>query len=280
MTWTWSDVIAVAGVAIGVVAIVASAIFTRRWGTLRGKLRLEYECTRLLTRDGASDQLKISYRDVEVPDPYVVTIKLTNVGQRDLTSVHFDNGQPLKVDLGCKMYGLLESSGSDATPNARIGAIGSAGVVEFMPSLLKRKKSWEVTALVSGSRSPRIESPLVDIDVVRDELIPEDVHRTRSRVSKGVYALMGALLIIGAALFVVDIVTRPDAPVSPDEIAYCQEDSKRTLSGSVSCVEALRQNEVFVARPLLAWALGVMLAAGPVGGVAAIISFPMRRRAI
>jgi hypothetical protein len=68
-------------------------------------------------RDGgdASPRLAVTYRDFEVKDPYLLTLRLVNVGPSDVSTSHFDGGRDLVIELGCKLFGLLGPPGATAT---------------------------------------------------------------------------------------------------------------------------------------------------------------------
>ncbi len=109
----------------------------------------------------------MTYRDIPVKDPYLLTMRLVNVGPADVASSHFDGGRDLDIDLGCTMYGLLRPPTGDGTLTTVSTAVGSSpGVISLQPGLLRRGSEWMVDVVVSGMPSPTLDNPLIDTDVV------------------------------------------------------------------------------------------------------------------
>ncbi len=181
---TVSDGIAIVGVAIGILGIIAAVWAARKWGSRRGRLAIEIESSPLIPApsEGAlrPDLLKVTYLDIEVDDPHLVTIRLANVGSADIASVDFDGGRPIVVNLGSKMYGPTASTypGRLTTP-----AIGDEGWIQFQPTLLPKNGEWRVEAVVGGVPSPTWRSHLVNADTVPGQSQTSEIAgRVASRV--------------------------------------------------------------------------------------------------
>lgn len=158
----WGVVVGVVGAVIGVVGVLAA----RRYGTRRRKVLFEWTASPLVPaaeRD-TSSRLTVSYRDFEVVDPYLLTIRLMNVGPADVASQHFDAGQPFTVDMGCRMYGLLAKPTGDLM--TATDAVGAPGFLRVGPGLLARGKEYAVQIVVSGKPELSFSAPLVDTDVL------------------------------------------------------------------------------------------------------------------
>lgn len=155
--------IGLAGLLVAVVSIGATILAARRWGNRRKRIAFSWEAARLLPVGRSERLLEVTFRDIPVTDPHLVTVRVANVGPLDIASKHFDAGRSLVVNLNCMMYGLTHSSHPSGTVT---GAIGSDGVVELRPVLLRRGEEWAVEAVVGGEPKPTLDSPLVDTDLV------------------------------------------------------------------------------------------------------------------
>lgn len=150
-------------IAVGVVAIIVGALAARRWGNRRLRLLFEVTSLPLILGGAQSGLLKVTFRDLEVDDPHLVTIRFRNVGSGDISSSRFDAGRPFVVNLNCSMYGIVNVTHPESTVST---ATGAQGVVQFMPQLIRRSEERLVQAVVSGSPVPDHDSPLIDTDIV------------------------------------------------------------------------------------------------------------------
>jgi hypothetical protein len=160
-----SDQLTIIAIAVAVIAAIASAWAVRRWGVRRRKVLLTHESAQLIPRlpVAANSALKVTFQDFPIDDPYLLQLRLQNIGSLDVTSSDFDAGQHIILKTNCKLYGLISTSHPESTITT---ALGSDGAIEISPLLLKRKEEWEAPAIVSGR--PRIESkvPLANTDVL------------------------------------------------------------------------------------------------------------------
>lgn len=165
MNLSREEILTVVGIVVGIIAIVVGALAARRWGARRGKVFFEFSSTGLIPEDqvGPGKLLKVTFRDFEVNDPHLVTLRLRNVGPSDVSSSHFDAGKPVVISLNCTMFGVTSTSHPDSTMTT---AVGGEGVVELRPCLLVRGEEWLVTAVVGGKPNPKLTSPLIDTDIV------------------------------------------------------------------------------------------------------------------
>lgn len=180
---SFGDILGIIGIAIAVVAIVVGVMATRRWGNRRCRLLFDFRSVPLmpLGTPNVRGLLKVTFRDIEVPDPHLITIRFKNVGPADIASDRFDAGEPLAVTLNCKMYGLTSNSHPYATTST---AVGANGVITLGPLLLRKGEEIVVEAIVSGASMPDLSSSLVDTDIV----YPGDM---RAEVAVG---LLGTIL--------------------------------------------------------------------------------------
>ncbi|MFJ6167896.1 hypothetical protein ACIQH6_22435 [Micromonospora orduensis] len=155
--------LAIIAIAVGVLAIVVSALAARRWGTRRRRLLFEYSSTPLISKGQTPDLLKVTYRDFEVQDPHLVRLSFRNVGPVDVATAHFDAGKPLTVNLHCTMYGITSTSHAAATESP---PVGGEAIVKLRPTLLPRGHEWVVETVVGGEPRPEVTTSLIDTDVL------------------------------------------------------------------------------------------------------------------
>ncbi|KQS69065.1 hypothetical protein [Modestobacter sp. Leaf380] len=158
----WGIVVGIIGSVIGVGGILAA----RQYGNRRRKVMFEWTASPLVPaaeRDTGS-RLAVTYRDIEVKNPYLLTLRLVNVGPSDIASEHFDGGRSIVIDLGCQMFGTLARPRGDLVTT--VEALGAPGVVRLSPGLLRRGDEYAVEVIVSGRPAPTLTCPLVNTDVV------------------------------------------------------------------------------------------------------------------
>jgi hypothetical protein len=165
--WSASEYLTLAALVVAVMAIPITLWATRRWGERRARLLFTYRTVPLLPEGDKHGLVKVTYRDFEVPSPHLVTLRLRNVGPRDIPSDRFDLKRPLAVDLHSTMYGIVNTSPAKDRGDVRTVALGTEnGYVSFMPALLRRNQEWTVEVLVAGEPRPQLTSSLIDTDVV------------------------------------------------------------------------------------------------------------------
>lgn len=165
MTLTTEGWLALGALIVAVVAIPITMWTTRRWGTRRRRLLFARESTPLIPTApaGAGSLLKVTFRDLPVEEPHLVTLSLDNVGPVDVASGHFDAGRPVEIKLGCTLYGVVSSTHPRHTISPAVGT--SDAIIGFPPMLLKRGERWAVEVVVSGTPNPNLVSSLIDTDI-------------------------------------------------------------------------------------------------------------------
>lgn len=156
----WLGIVSLVLVLIfGVLALVAA----RRYGTRRRKVLFAFSTAPLLPVGQPPGLLEITYRSFPVPDPHLVTFRVTNVGPLDIASEHFDSNRPLLVRLNCTLYGVTATTHPDQTVSP---PLGTEAVIALEPMLIRRGEEWVIEAVVEGDSMPELESSLIDTDVV------------------------------------------------------------------------------------------------------------------
>jgi hypothetical protein len=156
------NVLAIVGIVVGVLAIFTGIFAARRWGNRRMRVLYQWQAAPLLI-DSGGGLLKVTFRDFEVADPHLLSIRFQNIGPADIATERFDGAVPLRVILNCTMFGVTRSSDPKTT---RTGSLGSAGEISMLPHLFKKGEEWLVEAVVGGQPDPNLQSPLIDTDVV------------------------------------------------------------------------------------------------------------------
>jgi hypothetical protein len=161
---------AIAGVAAVIVVGVATV-----WVTLRvsnPKRRLLYSmpvATPLLNRrPGLPADIEVRRKGQEKPleNPHVVTVQLVSRGRLDIQRDAFDDGKPLRLDVGAPIIECLDVTTSPpdrAVPPCKPG--GSTLLVG--PALIGRRQTIRYSLLVDGP-DPRLSPPiksLADVDI-------------------------------------------------------------------------------------------------------------------
>ena len=159
------DELTIAGIVVAIIAIAVGIWAARRYGNQRGAALFTYDSTQLIPDlpFSAKDLLKVEYRDIPVHDPHLLTLRLQNVGPRDIASSNFDAGRPVTVRTNCNFYGFVSLSHPKQTTSR---AIGSDGEIDIKPMLLKRGETWEASAIISGAPKVEFDAPLVDVNVL------------------------------------------------------------------------------------------------------------------
>jgi hypothetical protein len=171
------DTLTIVGIVIALIAIAVGIWAARKYGTRRGVVLFTCNSTQLIPDlpSSAKDLLKVEYRDFPVPDPHLVNLRLQNVGPRDIASSNFDAGRPITIKTNCKFYGFVSIS----HPKRTVGrAIGSDGVIDIEPMLLKTAETWEISAIISGRPTIEIDAPLVDVNILDRKALDAKVARS------------------------------------------------------------------------------------------------------
>ncbi|MDT0353635.1 hypothetical protein [Pseudonocardia charpentierae] len=178
--WAATDWLALSALIVAVVAVPISILATRRWGNRRARVSISIVSVPLLPDGVREGTIEVSFRDIPVKDPHLVTVEIRNSGPRDLSSDMFDRGESIAIKFDQVFYGLTSSHGGVRTASPAIGTRPPEAIVFVRPALLKRREAWTFNAVTSGPVNVAIEAPLVDTDVV--EARPESIGENGSDV--------------------------------------------------------------------------------------------------
>lgn len=119
--------------------------------------RLSYKCelsTPLIHESAKSDSsLTVKYgkgfRRKSLKDPYIVQIRLSNTGRKEVRSADFDRATPLQLDLGVKIVALLKVTCSpNDMPDPKLSVTERR--LNVGPSLIPHHATIDFVLLVDG----------------------------------------------------------------------------------------------------------------------------------
>lgn len=160
-----SDLLAWLALGVAVIAIPVAIWTTRQWGNRRARIDVSVTSTPILPGGTGPGLLEVTYGDIPVMEPHLVSVTLRNTGPRDLASGTFDGGRSVEVRFDQTFYGLTDVHGGARTLSPAIGTPPEGAVVSIQPGLLKRGDSWAFSAVTTGPVKVSIDAPLIDTDV-------------------------------------------------------------------------------------------------------------------
>lgn len=203
---------------IAVLSILLGLWGARHWGNPRLKMLVSFEAAPLIPKLNIAgpQRLKMSFDGVELQNPYIATIRLTNIGAGDIGSGQYDQGKPIIVSSNTKFYGLIRG-------DALLPDIGDDTAIRFPPTLQKCGTTREAVVIVSGppkTGSPH-NRPTQETAIVPDFMIPlvnvqvmYEVNGSRTENSIGAFGKLVGSMIDLIAEPVHQDVARPDPSIS------------------------------------------------------------------
>lgn len=158
-----------------IVGIIFTVWGARQWGTRTRKLQVLQDATRLLVGGDLQEELVVTYKGVPVVDPHLVTLRLRNIGPRDITRAeNFDGEKPLLFALHGDFYGLVEVGSNDGTEPTFFTAADSSSngygdVLGFRPAHIPKGTQWVVKFIASGPSYLERRGPLVETKIIDGE---------------------------------------------------------------------------------------------------------------
>jgi hypothetical protein len=168
--WNSGALIGWATFLVGLAAIAVSVLlylWGRRPPEPRSELVRNLNAVRLLARDLGDQEtgnLKVMYRDRTLGDPYLATLSVESLGQKDIASTRFDAGKPLVFDLSVPIVAALGSPSGSAAAESCL-TLGDSGLVEIAPHLIREGLVLNVEVLTEGCPLLTVDSPLVEVDI-------------------------------------------------------------------------------------------------------------------
>ncbi|GAA1915191.1 hypothetical protein GCM10009775_04530 [Microbacterium aoyamense] len=190
--------------AVGALAAVASlAGLYFAWRTYRrqfAKREIRYTVKSVpLIRDGAAHaKLRVMRGDVELQDPYLLTVAVESASRADIATSAFDDDNPLDFEVNPPML-VTDTS---TTTNSTIGFTwadqdidGGATVARIDPQLIRKRATGAFSAVTDGRPSVTVRSPLIDIPVAEIRAVDRTDRRGLVTVALIATALSLALSV-------------------------------------------------------------------------------------
>ena len=186
-----------AGTICGVLGVVAVVWVTLLVGIPRRRLFYQMQAVAPLVSapHGIRGDLELRHRGKLLSDPRAVTITIVSRGRKDIANDAYNDGQPLRLDVGAPVVELLQVISEPATlPPPAVAADGTS--VNIGPSLIGRRHEITITVLTDGGR-PRLScrSPLIDVQIQERSDKPSTTERVLV-----VLSLLSLLLSLPAAI--------------------------------------------------------------------------------
>jgi hypothetical protein len=189
----WSAAAVVVALLVGI-ATVAVTYLTRF-----ARQRLEYglrTVTALLTApEGVREDLQLFHQGASIENPYLAEVVLAGRGRRDISRNAFDNGDPIRLELGTPIVELLQVSATDsasATPVPSVQVDETALLIG--PALIGRRQLITLTVLVEDRPSLTCAAPLPNAQV---RARPDDLPERMSISTRDLPAVASMIFLAG-----------------------------------------------------------------------------------
>jgi hypothetical protein len=156
-----------AGTICGVLGVVAIVWVTLVVGIPRRRLfyRMRAIAPLVSAPEGLRGDLELRHRGKLLSNPRALTVELVSRGRKDIANDAYNDGKPLRLDVGAPVVELLQVVSEPATLPPPVVAIDGTSV-NIGPSLIGRRHAITITVLTDGGRpSLRCQSPLIDVQV-------------------------------------------------------------------------------------------------------------------
>ncbi|MFF4228018.1 hypothetical protein [Streptomyces sp. NPDC001820] len=170
------------------------------WATLRAanprrSIHVSMHETRLL-RSHASlgSTLEIRRNGALLTDPRLVQVYLRNPSRRDIASSAFDQGAPLRVDLGVPILDVLGAESSPTTAQAPPAA-ASGAELGIGPGRIGRRSQLTYLVLIDGDPTFACRHTLIDVEVTEADLY--DPGERAGRIVERAGRIFGMIATIG-----------------------------------------------------------------------------------
>lgn len=170
--WASETFWAAAAVAVAVGAGIVGAYATLRAAFPKRRMVYSFTSSALVQRhqrNVSSNVLHIYLGTRELADPRLVSLRLENPGRRDISSVQFDQGTPMRVTLGLPIVELVSMAAEPpGNPGLNDVALEGNSAVSIRPGLLKAGAAITYTFLVDGEPSQySLSASLVEVDLTQ-----------------------------------------------------------------------------------------------------------------
>ncbi|MFG2831141.1 hypothetical protein ACGFWI_27310 [Streptomyces sp. NPDC048434] len=191
----WAAASAVAAICMGGGAM---------WATLRAsnpKRRIDFwmrDTPLLRDHQSLNGTLEVRRNGSVLVDPRLVRVQLRNPSRRDVSSTAFDQGEPLRMNLGVPILDILGVEAQPSTAQAP-PATASGAELRVGPGRFGRGSRITYLVLIDGTPSYSCQHSLIDVDVVEDDALGYDPRAAR---------VIAALTAATAAFTVFSLLTK------------------------------------------------------------------------
>ena len=200
----WADVIAFATIVVTVV-VGRQALPRRRLNcTIVSRSRL-MNAPRTIR-----DNLKISYDDQSLTDPYVVAYEIASTGRSAIPSSSFDKDRSLQLRLEARILMLLSMEYEPASAPKPTVNIDDDEILELRPELIARREVVKLSLLTEGmvGNATVALNPFSDVKiVVKDREATESSRRKWFPIVPLIIALLSVVATVIAGYLTVQNAT-------------------------------------------------------------------------
>jgi hypothetical protein len=132
-----------------------------------------------------SRELMILQDGKKLSDPYVLEIKLASKARRDIPSASFDQGKPLRLDVGVPIITLNKTwSFPESAVMPRVEIDGTA--LRIGPDLIHKRQTMIFSVLVDGVDARlNCQSPLIDVRLRRENQYQARLEGSKKAITWG-----------------------------------------------------------------------------------------------
>lgn len=202
---------------LSIVVTIYFAQKTLRVGRRRVSVSALWAAPLLTDHSKTVNDLQVTYNGVPLPNPHVATFIVSNYGRVAVDSSHFDQGRPIRLNLGVPVVEVLKVSLRPST-GATFVYSQEPQAVTLGPDVLRPSQSLSVQVLLKGK--PSLEEPLeeyltgTDVEYVPPGSIPKFRPRSKFDIVASVLSVAAVSLLTLTLLSVpVWAFTRPDTGI-------------------------------------------------------------------
>ncbi|MFE7835796.1 hypothetical protein ACFU53_06910 [Streptomyces sp. NPDC057474] len=178
---------------VALVAGVVGVLYARR-ALFPANRAISYrmDISRLLAGDAHAlpGALTVNYNGEHLRDPHVVKLRLRSTGRHAVASEHYDQGRPIKFDLG-RLVVLLDS------PTVSAFEV-SGSQVKYGPELMPAGQSVTLSLITEGKPRLSVEHYFIDTKVINETPEPSSSDRMMRR--EALPAVLGMASAIAAVV--------------------------------------------------------------------------------
>lgn len=170
------------------------------------------------------DDLKVSYQDNLLNNPYVVALEIANTGRSAIPTKSFDDDQSLQLNLTSSILKIL-SIEHEPTSAPKPTMVATASVIELKPGLIAKHEIIRASLLMEGTtRTPSVAlDPFSDVKIHVADREASEARRSKI-LTRGtpVAAVLTAIVIAIAAYLSVKSARTQTVAVTGDVVCISE----------------------------------------------------------